>query len=106
MHNITIKIICYNSSAILRDILGSLSKAAKVKHKGGHGACDRIALSRIKAFQMGQSRIYTMRKHNCPMPFIGSPVRALLQLLYLTTWLSRRKLTKQVHFLRSVLSAT
>jgi hypothetical protein len=106
MQNITIKIICYNSSSILRDLLGSLSKAAKVEHKGGHGAGDRIASGSIKIFHMGQSRIYAMCKLNHQMPFMGSLGRALLQLLHLNTWLSRRKLTKKVHFLRGVLSAT
>ena len=87
--------------------LGSLRivKSAVVKHEGGHGSGDRIASASIKAFHMGQSRVYAMRKHNRPMPFMRSLGRATLQLLSPTTWFSRRKRIKQVHFLRGILSA-
>ena len=88
--------------------LGSLRivEAAKVKHEGGHGSGDRIASARIKAFHMGQSRVYAMRKHNCPMPFMRSLGLATLQLLSPITWFSRRKRIKQVHLLRGILSAS
>lgn len=79
--------------------------AAQVIHEGGHGSGDRIASASIKAFHMGQSRVYALRKHNRPMPLLRSLGRATLQLLSPTTWLSRRKRTKQVHFLRGILSA-
>ena len=87
--------------------LGSLHivKSAVVKHEGGHGSGDRIASASIKAFHMGQSRVYAMRKHNRPMPFMRSLGRATLQLLSPTTWFSRRKRIIQVHFLRGILSA-
>jgi N-acetylglucosaminyl-diphospho-decaprenol L-rhamnosyltransferase len=78
--------------------------SAKVKHEGGHGSGDRIASASIKAFHMGQSRVYAMRKHNRPMPLLRSLGRATLQLLSPATWISRRKRTKQVNFLRGILS--
>lgn len=78
--------------------------AAKVKHEGGHGPGDRIASASIKAFHMGQSRVYAMRKHNRPMPLLRSLGRATLQPLSPATWISRRKRTKQVNFLRGILS--
>jgi GT2 family glycosyltransferase len=103
-------IFLYHEDDDLSIRLGALGplrivEAAKVKHEGGHGSGDRIASASIKAFHMGQSRVYAMRKHNRPMPFLRSLGRATLQLLSPTTWLSRRKRTKQVHFLRGILSA-
>lgn len=103
-------IFLYHEDDDLSIRLGALGplrivEAAKVKHEGGHGSSDRIASASIKAFHMGQSRVYAMRKHNRPMPFMRSLGRATLQLLSPATWLSRRKRTKQVHFLRGILSA-
>ena len=80
-------------------------KSAKVLHKGGYGSGDRIASAGIKAFHMGQSRVYAMRKHKRPIPLLRSLVWAILQLLSPVTWTSRRKFTKQINFLRGVLSA-
>jgi len=93
--------------SIRLETLGPLRivEAAKVKHEGGHGSGDRIASASIKAFHMGQSRVYAMRKHNRPMPLLRSLGWATLQLLSPVTWISRRKRTKQIHFLRGVLSA-
>ena len=79
--------------------------AAKVKHDGGHGSGDRTASASIKAFYMGQSRVYAMRKHKRSMPLLRSIAQATLQLLSPSTWISRRKRTKQIHFLRGILSA-
>ena len=80
--------------------------AAQVKHEGGHGSGDGIASAKIKAFYMGQSRIYAMRKHNRPMPLLRSLGRATLQLLSPVTLVSRRKRMKQMHFLRGILSGS
>lgn len=79
--------------------------AAKIKHEGGYGSGDRVASASIKAFHMGQSRVYAMRKHHRPMPLLRSLGWATLQLLSPATWISRRKRTKQINFLRGILSA-
>jgi GT2 family glycosyltransferase len=77
---------------------------ATVTHSAGHGSGDRTASAAIKAYHMGRSRIYTLRKHGRPFAFPRSVARALVQLAAPTTWFLRRKRVKQWHFLRGILS--
>ena len=83
-----------------------IAAGARVVHTAGHGSGDRTASAGIKAFHMGQSRVYALRKHNRPLPKLRSLALALLQLASPVIWMSRRKRTKQVQFLRGILSNT
>jgi GT2 family glycosyltransferase len=81
-----------------------IAARAHVTHIAGHGSGDRTASAGIKAYHMGRSRVYAMRKHGRPFPKLRSFGWAALQLASPFTWLSRRKRTKQLEFLRGVLS--
>ena len=80
-------------------------ESAKVRHEGGHGSGDRVASASLKAFYMGQSRVYAMCKHNRPLPLVNSLALAVIQLLSPIAWISRRKRAKHINFLRGILSA-
>lgn len=77
---------------------------AKVLHRGGHGSGDRVGSAGLKAYHMGRSRLYSLRKHGRPYARGRSIALAVGQLLSPTTWLSRRKRVKQMEFLRGILS--
>ncbi|OIQ71877.1 N-acetylglucosaminyl-diphospho-decaprenol L-rhamnosyltransferase [mine drainage metagenome] len=79
-------------------------RGALVTHIGGASSARNAEVAALKAWHMGRSRVYSVRKHNMPVPFLSSLHSALRQLLSLSVLLSPRKRAKQWAFLRGVLS--
>ncbi|KFE34027.1 glycosyltransferase family 2 protein [Thioclava atlantica] len=77
-------------------------REAVVFHEEGHSSERSVEGARFKARHLGRSRVYALRKHGRPHPFLGSFLAALGQLLSPENLLSRRKRAKQVAFLRGV----
>lgn len=91
----------------LRATRGSLMfiHAAGVRHQEGRSTVRSAETAAFKAWHMGRSRVYAMRKHQIPMARARAIASAVLQLLSPAAWFSRRRLAKQRAFLRGVLSA-
>ena len=80
-------------------------RAAVVLHQGGGSSIRSPEVAALKAWHMGRSRVYAMRRHGRPMAFAGALTSALVQVVSPAVLLSRRKRAKQVAFLHGVLSA-
>lgn len=77
--------------------------AAVVRHAGGHSTVRSAEVAALKAWHMGRSRVYAMRKHGRPFAASLAIGRALVQMLSPLTVLSARKRAKHVAFLRGTL---
>lgn len=77
---------------------------ALVTHLEGRSSARSPAVAAQKAWHMGRSRVYTMRKHGRPLAFAGALTSAIWQVLSPVVLLSKRKRAKQLAFLRGVLS--
>ena len=77
---------------------------AVLTHIGGSGSARSPAVAALKAFHMGRSRVYTLRKYGFALPWWRSFGLALWQLLSPLVWFSKRKRAKQVALLRGVWS--
>ena len=75
---------------------------ALVRHAGGHSSPRNAAIAGLKAWHMGQSRIYVARRHNVPFAFGRALATAILQMLSPVLLFSARKRAKQWSFLRGV----
>lgn len=80
-------------------------RAASVRHIGGSSSVRSAQGAAFKAFHMGQSRVYAMRKHGWRLARARAGLGALGQVILPQNWISRRKIAKQWAFLRGVLSA-
>jgi N-acetylglucosaminyl-diphospho-decaprenol L-rhamnosyltransferase len=80
-------------------------RAASVRHIGGSSSVRSAQGAAFKAFHMGQSRVYAMRKHGWHLARARAGLGALGQVILPQNWISRRKIAKQWAFLRGVLSA-
>jgi N-acetylglucosaminyl-diphospho-decaprenol L-rhamnosyltransferase len=80
-------------------------REAVVRHLGGRSSERNPAVASLKAFHMGRSRVYAMRKHGRPFPLASSLWSALWQLLSPVVVFSGRKRAKQWALLQGVLSA-
>ena len=78
---------------------------AVVRHLAGRSTVRSPRTAAFKAWHMGRSRVYTMRKHKRPFAFSAALVGAALQLLSPISLFSRRKRAKQWALLRGVISA-
>jgi hypothetical protein len=78
---------------------------AGVRHQEGRSTVRSAETAAFKAWHMGRSRVYAMRKHGIPLARTRAIASAVLQLLSPAAWFSRRRLAKQRAFLRGVLSA-
>lgn len=76
-----------------------------VTHIGGSSSVRSPEVAALKAWHMGRSRVYVMRKHRRPLPRLRSLGSALLQICSPVALLSRRKRAKQMAFLKGVMSA-
>lgn len=77
----------------------------EVRHLEGHSTVRSPESAAFKAFHMGQSRVYAMRKHKRPLPFFSALASALLQAGQPWALLSRRLRAKRFAFIQGVLSA-
>ena len=77
---------------------------AVLTHIGGSGSARSPAVAALKAFHMGRSRVYALRKYGFALPWGRSFVLALWQLLSPLVWFSKRKRAKQVALLKGVWS--
>jgi GT2 family glycosyltransferase len=91
----------------LRATRGSLMfiREAAVRHQEGRSTVRSPETAAFKAWHMGRSRVYAMRKHRRPMARAQAIASAVMQLISPSTWFSRRRFAKQRAFLRGVLSA-
>lgn len=78
--------------------------AAHLSHDQGNSTPRSAEVAAIKAWHMGRSRVYAMRKHGVKFPFLRSVALALFQTASPLTVLSGRKRAKHINFLRGVLS--
>jgi len=89
----------------LRSDRGNLMVAAgaRVTHTPGTSTVRAVEVSKIKAFGMGKSRIYTARKHNVPFGELRAVLQAVLQLFSISMFSSRKR-AKNIAFFRGVMS--
>ncbi len=81
-------------------------RGAVVTHAQGTSTAVSPGTAALKAFHMGQSRVYAARKHGRPLAFVRAAGLALAQLLSPLVLLSRRKRAKQWAFLKGVLTSS
>lgn len=79
---------------------------AHVTHAMGRSTVRSPETASLKAFHMGQSRVYAAQKHGRPFAFLTALGLALLQLLSPVVLISRRKRAKQAAFLKGILKAS
>jgi N-acetylglucosaminyl-diphospho-decaprenol L-rhamnosyltransferase len=79
-------------------------RAAEVGHQEGRSSPRSPETARIKSYHMARSRIYAMRKHGRPFPFLGSLWFALRKLMSPLVLFSPRKRAQAFAFMRGVLS--
>lgn len=77
---------------------------AVLTHIGGSGSARSPAVAALKAWHMGRSRVYALRKHGFALPWWRSMGLALWQLLSPIVWFSARKRAKQLALLQGVWS--
>ncbi|MGL4311954.1 MAG: glycosyltransferase family 2 protein [Paracoccaceae bacterium] len=78
---------------------------ALVRHVGGGSSVRSPEVAALKAWHMGQSRVYACRKHGMPYAFGRAFLGAVVQLISPLALISARKRAKQIAFLKGVLSA-
>lgn len=78
-------------------------RAARVRHSSGRSSPRTADIAALKAWHMGQSRVYVARKHDVPRAFHGALASAFLQIISPLTVLSVRKRAKHIAFLKGVL---
>lgn len=83
-----------------------LSHAAQVIHDAGNASSGpRLAGEVFKAWHMGFSRLYTMRKHHRPLARTRALTHALLRVLSPTLFFSKSHRAKRIAFLRGTFAA-
>ena len=82
-----------------------LVTGAEVTHLFGESTVRSPRTAALKAWYMGQSRVYAARKHGLPGAYARALSDALLQLSSPLTLLSKRKRAKHWAYLRGVLAA-
>ena len=78
-------------------------RAARVQHLGGRSSPSTTEIVVLKAWNMGQSRVYATRKHDVSWAFTKALGSASLQLAFSLAAFSIRKRSKQIAFLKGVL---
>lgn len=81
-------------------------RSAHIRHLDGSSLHKTVNIPAFKAWHMGQSRVYAARKHDIPWAFQRALASALLQVVSPLTILSARKRSKQIAFLKGVLSVS
>ncbi|NVK13404.1 MAG: glycosyltransferase [Rhodobacteraceae bacterium] len=75
---------------------------AIVKHLGGHSSGRSSDIVRFKAFHLGKSRIFALKKHKRPFPRTRSVALALLNLLSPENFFSAKRRAKNFGFFEGV----
>lgn len=75
---------------------------AQVTHLSGHSSGRDPAITRFKAFHLGKSKVYALRKHRRPTPYLRSLAQAIGQLMLPHNLFSARKRAKHIGFLEGV----
>ncbi|MFW8635939.1 glycosyltransferase family 2 protein [Cribrihabitans pelagius] len=78
---------------------------ARVRHLLGHSTERSARTAALKAWYMGQSRVYAARKHGQRFGFLRALAEAVLQLISPLNLFSARKRAKAWYYLRAVLSS-
>ncbi|KIC24182.1 MULTISPECIES: glycosyltransferase family 2 protein [unclassified Leisingera] len=78
---------------------------AQVRHLLGHSTERSARTAALKAWYMGQSRVYAARKHGQPFGFLRALGEAVLQLISPVNLLSARKRAKAWYYFRAILSS-
>ncbi len=78
---------------------------AQVRHLLGHSTERSAKTAALKAWYMGQSRVYGARKHGVPFGFLRALGEASLQLVSPLNLLSARKRSKNWYYFRAILSS-
>ncbi len=78
--------------------------SAGVRHLGGESSARNAAIARLKAWHMGRSQVYTMRKHGRALPFWRALLAAIGHVLLPVNWFSARKRAKRIGMLKGILS--
>lgn len=91
----------------LRKKVGPLKliRGAIVGHNAGHSTERSPKIARLKAYQMGRSRVYALTKHQRPFPRTSSLLMATIQLFSPAVFFSKRKRAKQFALFSGVVSA-
>ncbi|OED48498.1 glycosyl transferase [Rhodobacteraceae bacterium (ex Bugula neritina AB1)] len=79
--------------------------AAQVRHLLGHSTERSAKTAALKAWYMGQSRVYAARKHGQRFGFLRALGEAALQLISPLNLLSARKRAKAWYYFRAILSS-
>lgn len=77
---------------------------AKVGHQEGRSSPRSPEIARIKSYHMARSRVYAMKKHGRPFPFIGSLWSGVRKLLSPVILFSPRKRAQAIAFVSGVWS--
>lgn len=77
---------------------------AIVRHQGDSSSAPSAAITALKAYNMARSRVYAVRKHDRPLPFLSTLYSALRKLLSLKTLSSSALRAERMAYLRGVLS--
>ncbi|WP_245602933.1 glycosyltransferase family 2 protein [Leisingera methylohalidivorans] len=78
---------------------------AQVRHLLGHSTERSAKTAALKAWYMGQSRVYGARKHGLPFGFLRALGEASLQLISPLNLVSARKRSKNWYYFRAILSS-
>lgn len=78
---------------------------AQVRHLLGHSTERSSRTAALKAWYMGQSRVYAARKHDQPFGFSRAFAEAGLQLVSPLNLISARKRAKAWYYFRAILSS-
>ncbi|MDC0660231.1 glycosyltransferase family 2 protein [Leisingera sp. SS27] len=91
----------------LKEHCGPLRYAfdAKVRHLLGHSTERTANTAALKAWYMGQSRVYAARKHGQSFGYLRALGEAILQLISPLNLLSARKRLKNWYYFQAILSS-
>ncbi|MFW8593618.1 glycosyltransferase family 2 protein [Cribrihabitans neustonicus] len=78
---------------------------ARVRHLLGHATERSARTAALKAWYMGQSRVYAARKHGQRLGYLRALAEAVVQLISPLSLLSARKRAKAWYYLRAVFSS-
>ncbi len=82
------------------------ARKALVSHAGGSSSPRTAKTARLKAWHMGRSRVYAVRKHSIPFGVSKAVVQAVLGLISPAIAVSKRKRAKNIAFMRGVMSSS
>ena len=78
---------------------------ALIRHSVGSSSGGSLEVATFKEWHLGYSRVYAMRKHGLPFPFIRSLIRAIFKATSPIVLFSRHKRAIRWSFLKGIVSA-